>query len=395
MTQSRFSSAIFALVGAIVGSLAMLLFASSHIAQIQAASAGGVASAAPLPDGGTDQSRIVAAVKRAEPSVVALQVVINGQEVNPFNELFGMGPPVQNYRELASGSGFVYDQGKGLILTNSHVVHGASAITVIFANNRREKATIYSDNPTADLALVKVQNAKDLPSALPFGDSTKLDRGQWAIAIGEPLALQQSVTVGVVSGFNRDETVAPEQPGGQPRTFKGLLQTSAPINPGNSGGPLLDMNGQVIGVNQIVASPQAGAQGIGFAIPANVVKSIAAQMVKNPKAVSQIAGGAGFIGIYMSDLNDQVRSQLNYHGPNGVVVNAVLNGSPADQAGLEPGDVIQEIDGKKVTSSKQVSDAVHATAPGKSVSMVLWRYGNKVLANVKVGQAPAGVNPNP
>ncbi|TAM76472.1 PDZ domain-containing protein [bacterium] len=394
MTHSRYSSAIFALVGALIGSLAMLAYASTHIAQIQAASTVGVASAAPLQSGASDQDRIVAAVKRAEPSVVALQVVINGQVVNPFNELFGMGPPVQNYRALASGSGFVYDQSSGLILTNSHVVHGASAITVVFSNNRREKATVYADNPKIDLALVKVQNAKDLPQALPLGDSTKLSRGQWAIAIGEPLELQQSVTVGVVSGFNREETVAPEQPGASPRTFKGLLQTSAPINPGNSGGPLLDMSGDVIGVNQIVASPSAGAQGIGFAIPVNVVKTVAADMVRHPGVTAGEAGTAGFVGIYMSDLNDQVRSQLNYHGPAGVVVNAVLNGSPADQAGLEPGDVIQEVAGKRVSSTKQLQQIIQGTQPGKTLSMVLWRYGNKVLANVKVGQAPTGLNPN-
>jgi len=372
----------------------MLVFASTHIAQIQAASTAGVASAAPLQTDGSDQAHIVAAVKRAEPSVVALQVVINGQIVNPFNELFGMGPPVQSYRQLASGSGFVYDQQRGLILTNSHVVHGASAITVLFANNRREKATIFADNPKADLALVKVQNTRSLPPALPLGDSSKLERGQWAIAIGEPLELQQSVTVGVVSGFNRDETVAPEQPGAPPRTFKGLLQTSAPINPGNSGGPLLDTNGDVIGVNQIVASPEAGAQGIGFAIPVNVVKTVAADLEKHPGVASSESGTAGFIGIYMSDLNDQVRSQLNYHGPAGVVVNAVLNGSPADQAGLEPGDVIQQVNGRNVTSTQELQKIIRDTPPGKSISMVIWRYGNKVLANVQVGQAPAGLNPN-
>ena len=372
----------------------MLAYASTHIAQIQAASTVGVASAAPLQSGASDQDRIVAAVRRAEPSVVALQVVINGQVVNPFNELFGMGPPVQNYRALASGSGFVYDQSSGLILTNSHVVHGASAITVVFSNNRREKATVYADNPKIDLALVKVQNAKGLPQALPLGDSTKLSRGQWAIAIGEPLELQQSVTVGVVSGFNREETVAPEQPGAAPRTFKGLLQTSAPINPGNSGGPLLDMSGNVIGVNQIVASPSAGAQGIGFAIPVNVVKTVAAEMVQHPGVAAGESGTAGFVGIYMSDLSDQVRSQLNYRGPAGVVINAVLNGSPADQAGLEPGDVIQEVGGKRVSSTKQLQQIIQSTEPGKTLSMTLWRYGNKVLANVKVGQAPTGVNPN-
>ncbi|HVA38619.1 MAG TPA: trypsin-like peptidase domain-containing protein [Candidatus Dormibacteraeota bacterium] len=393
MTQSRYASALFALVGAVIGSLAMLFYASTHIAQIQAASTAGVASAAPLQDSGSDQSHIVAAVKRAEPSVVALQVVINGVQVNPFNELFGMGPPVQNYRELASGSGFVYDPAKGLILTNSHVVHGASAITVVFSNNRREKATIYADNPQMDLALVKVQNTKNLPPALPLGDSSTLERGQWAIAIGEPLELQQSVTVGVVSGFNRQETVQGEN-GGPPRTFKGLLQTSAPINPGNSGGPLLDMDGDVIGVNQIVASPQAGAQGIGFAIPVNVVKTVAAEMVKNPHAV-EATTSAGFIGIYMSNLTDSVRSQLNYHGRNGVVVQAVLNGSPADQAGLEPGDVIQEVNGKAVTTVADLQKTIQGTEPGKSVSMVIWRYGQKVLANVKVGKAPAGLNPNP
>ena len=229
-----------------------------------------------LESGTSDQTRIVNAVKRVQPSVVAIDVTINGTRVvpaDPFAQFFGGGSStgrVQRFHAQASGSGFVYSR-NGLIVTNAHVVPpGTSDVEVVFANGERQKAKVYSRNPAADLALVKVSNYAKLPAPIELGDSDKLAAGQWAIAIGEPFELKQSVSVGVVSGFNRDETIGGE--GEAARQFKGLLQTSAPINPGNSGGPLVDVDGRLIGVNQSTANPQAGAQGIGFAIPVNIMK---------------------------------------------------------------------------------------------------------------------------
>jgi serine protease Do len=155
----------------------------------------------------------------------------------------------------------------GLIVTNDHVVHGASKVQVVFSNGDRIPGRVYSEDAAADLALVKVDNYAKLPPALEFASSHAVEQGEFAIAIGEPFELKRTVTLGIVSGFDRDETIGGEMTG--PHQFKGLLQTSAPINPGNSGGPLIDLSGRVIGVNQSVAQP---AQGIGFAIPADTAK---------------------------------------------------------------------------------------------------------------------------
>ena len=291
------------------------------------------------------------------------------------------------YHEQASGSGFVYSH-DGLIVTNAHVVQFGQGRTrrsrSIFDNGDRVPAHVYAANPQADLALIKVDSYAKLPAPLTLADSTSLDAGQWAIAIGEPFALQHSVSVGVVSGFNRTETIGGE--GTMPRTFKGLLQTSAPINPGNSGGPLIDYDGDVIGINQSTASPQAGAQGIGFAIPADTVRTQVALLEQHPGEVN--GPPSPYLGISMTDLNDNVRQQLNYKG-NGVAVEGVFQGGPADKAGLQPGDVITQIDGQSISSAQQIQGLVHDKKPGQALHLQVWRGGFKTLATVTVGTAPA------
>jgi serine protease Do len=395
MVRSRFlGTAIVGLIGAIIGSFSMMLYASTHFAGVAGpGNTPPVVSAAPLDDGSSDQSRIISAVKRVTPSVVALNVTVNGQQfvpADPFSQFFG-GPStgqVRPFRARASGSGFVYSR-DGLIVTNAHVVQfGRNSnvkIEAVFANGDKEPAHIYAANPAADLALVKVDNYAKLPPPVELGSSNQVQAGQWAIAIGEPFELQQSVAVGVVSGFNRTETAAPEG-GSAARTFKGLLQTSAPINPGNSGGPLIDYTGRVIGVNQLTANPQAGAQGIGFAIPVDTVKQQVALLQAHPGQVN--GPPTPYIGISMTTIDDNVRAQINYHG-TGVAVQGVYQGGPADQAGLQPGDVIQKIDGKDVTSAQQVQDAVHAAKPGQTIRLDIWSAGMKKLAVVKVGTAPS------
>lgn len=337
--------------------------------------------------GVSDQAHIVAAVRTVKASVVALDVTINGTQVvppNPLSQLFGVpsGPRLQNVQEQASGSGFVYDRG-GLIVTNAHVVHGASNIQVIFANGDRVKGSIYAEDQGADIALVKVNNYAKLPLPLRLGSSNEVQQGEWAIAFGEPFALQQTVTVGVVSGFNRDETIAGE--GGAPRAFKGLLQTSAPINPGNSGGPLTDMEGRVIGVNQSVANPASGAQGIGFAIPVDAMKATVANLEQHPG--SHTGMSSGFIGVQLVALNDNMRQQLGYNG-HGVVIVGVIDGSAADRAGLEPGDVIQQIDGTQVMTPTDLTNALAQTKPGQTVHLGIWHAGSTRTVAVTVTAAP-------
>ncbi len=233
-------------------------------------------NAANLFDGGSDQARITSAVKRDKASVVALDVYVDGTRYVPTDPFGDTEPQLVTGR--ASGSGFVYDT-TGTIVTNAHVISPPSGgqvekIDVLFANGDHVPGHVTSIDRSADLALVKVDNYTKLPAPLALGDSKKVEAGQWAIAIGEPLELRATVTVGVVSGFDRSEPINDED-GGQ-HVFTGLLQTSAPINPGNSGGPLIDMEGRVIGINQSVAG---GAQGIGFAIPVDTIRTDVAAML--------------------------------------------------------------------------------------------------------------------
>ncbi|MBC5810597.1 MAG: trypsin-like peptidase domain-containing protein [Candidatus Eremiobacteraeota bacterium] len=386
---------IVGLIGAVVGSFSMMIYASTHFAGVATPGNNPPAvSAAPLVSGSSDQERIVGAVKRVAPSVVALNVTVNGQQrvpVDPFSQFFGgpTGPEwIQQFRARASGSGFVFSR-DGLIVTNAHVVRApqggaVSKIEVVFQNGDRVPGHVFSANLAADLALIKVDNYPKLPPPVDVADSSKLQAGQWAIAIGEPFELKQSVSLGVVSGFNRDETIGTDNGGAQ--QFKGLLQTSAPINPGNSGGPLIDIEGRLIGVNQSTANPQAGAQGIGFAIPSNLVKEQVALLQKNPG--THQGTNAGYIGASLTTVTPGLRVQLNYTG-DGVAIMQVVPGTPADAAGLQPGDVITRVGGKDVAKSEDAIAAIKATKPGQSVALQVWSSGVRKLVSVKVAERPA------
>ena len=384
---------IVGLVGAIVGSFVMMLYASSHFGSSTGPDRTPPAVAAVPLGGVSDQDRIVSAVKRTKSSVVAIVEEINGQQYVPsdpfFQQFFGQQGPgsVQHYHGQASGSGFVIDS-RGDIVTNAHVVQpqpGAqiTKLTAVFANGDHVPAHVVAANVGADTALIRVDNYGKLPPPLDLADSDRLEQGQWAIAIGEPLELQQSVTVGVVSAFGRSEPIPTEN--GAVINFKGLLQTSAPINPGNSGGPLIDIDGQVIGINQSTVR-SAYAQGIGFAIPSNTVKSVVADLIKNP-GVHQ-GTDTGFLGIEMADLSAGLRSQIGYSG-NGVAVGRVISGSAADQAGIQPGDVVLDIDGKPVDSSKALHDYISGRKPGDTVRLNVWSQGVKKFVAVKLGETPA------
>jgi serine protease Do len=397
MKSRFFGTAVVGLIGAIVGSFSMMLFASTHFTGIAGpGNTPPVVSAAPLTTGVSDQDRIVNAVKRVSPSVVALNVTINGSRVvpiDPFSQFFG-GPSinrVMRYQQRASGSGFVYSK-TGLIVTNAHVVPvGTSSVEVVFRNGDRVKGHVYARNPAVDLALVKVDNYAKLPPPIEVADGNNVQAGQWAIAIGEPFELKQSVSIGIVSGFNRDEPIGDES--GQVREFKGLLQTSAPINPGNSGGPLIDFNGRLIGVNQSTANPQNGAQGIGFAIPVDTMKQQVALLEKNPGitlASNNSTTSASYIGAQLQGINDNIRSQTGYQGKDGVLVVGVFQGAPADQAGLQAGDIVISAGGKTVDTPEDLTKIVRATKAGSSLELQVFSNGVKRLVNVKVQEEPQG-----
>jgi len=258
-------------------------------------------------------------------------------------------------------------------------------MTVTFPNGTHANARLIAANIGADLAVVRV-DTKNIPPPLSLADSDRLQQGQWAIAIGEPYELQQSVAVGVVSAFNRSEPIQTET--GQTLTFKGLMQTSAPINPGNSGGPLIDVNGEVIGVNQ--STLRGGAEGIGFAIPSNTVRRVVAEMIAHP-GITQPPVQA-FLGVGLAPITQGFRSQTNYRGDGGVGVAQVVSGSAADQAGLNPGDVILKLNGKSYNNPADLQNAIRTLHAGPKVTIEVWsqQSGAKRLVTITLGSAPAG-----
>ncbi|MBV8639600.1 MAG: trypsin-like peptidase domain-containing protein [Candidatus Eremiobacteraeota bacterium] len=381
---------IVGLVGAIIGSFLMMLYASTHFANVAGPDHTPPAVVAAPLSGVSDQDRIVSAVKRTKASVVAITEQINGQQFVPLSPFFGNQGPgvVQPYRGQASGSGFIYDS-SGDIVTNAHVVNPPtgghiSNLTVIFANGDRKPARVIGANLGADLAIIRVENYGKLPPALPLADSDKLEQGQWAIAIGEPYELKQSVTLGIISGFQREEQVQAEGGGGGVYDFKGLLQTSAPINPGNSGGPLIDIEGQVIGVNQLT---NENGQGIGFAIPSNEVRDVIPALLKNP-GLHQ-GTNTGFAGVALAPLTAGLKNQIGYNGQGGVAAVQVVPGSPADKAGLQPGDVILSVDGKTFNDNAALSKYIGSKKPGDTLRMNVWSQGVKKFIAVTLEERPA------
>ena len=380
---------IVGLSGAIIGSFIMMLYASTHFPNVAGPDhTPPVVAAAPL-TGVSDQDRIVSAVKRTKASVVAITETVNGQQVVPLDPFFGSGGPnvVQPFRGKASGSGFVFDS-QGDIVTNAHVVTAPSGgrisnLTVVFANGDKIPAHVVATNLGVDLAVIKVDNYAKLPPPLELADSDKLEQGQWAIAIGEPYELKQSVTLGIVSAFGRDEQVGE---GNGVYNFKGLLQTSAPINPGNSGGPLIDIDGRVIGVNQLT---NANGQSIGFAIPSNTVRITIPELIKSP-GVHQ-GTGTGFAGMVLAPLTKGLANQIGYSGTEGIAIVQISQDTPADKAGLQPGDVILQADGKAYKAPVDLTQYIASRNPGETLRLQVWSQGSKKLVAVTLEERPAGL----
>jgi S1-C subfamily serine protease len=277
---------------------------------------------------------------------------------------------IQNTEGL--GSGVVFD-GDGHIVTNAHVVGSAKTFTVTTPNGRQYKATLVGSFEQDDLAVIKVSGAKLKPAT--FADSSKLQVGDVAIAIGNPLGLRSSVTEGIVSAFRQ---AVPE---GNGNTIPSMIQTSAAINPGNSGGALVDIEGRVIGIPTLAASdPQLGggaAPGIGFAIPSNLAKDIAGQLVKHGKVVDS---HRAYLGIRVGDTGGQ-----------GVYVGAVTAGGPAAKAGMKVGDVILSVNGKQTPTTEALSVALATLKPGQKAKVaVRHQDGNKDTLEVTLGEFPGG-----
>ena len=316
-------------------------------------------------------------IKKASPSVVNIIAVKvmrgSGEGPSPFGmedplrdffEKFFGGQMPKEYRQNALGTGFVIDK-EGFILTNNHVVEQTEELKVRLSDEKEFKAQIVGRDPKTDLALIKINSERPLVP-LVLGDSDRVDVGDWVVAIGNPFGLGNTVTAGIVSAKYR-------QIGGGP--YDNFIQTDASINPGNSGGPLLNLNGEVIGINTAIV---ASGQGIGFAIPVNLVKGIIVAL-KTEGEVTR-----GWLGVAIQDLSSEMAEYYGIKSKEGVFVADVFEGDPADKAGIKPKDIILEINGQKIKTSRQLTSMIAGVPVGESAKIKILRDGNEKTVKVKI-----------
>ena len=325
------------------------------------------------------RSGFVEVAKKVKPSVVAIRsertVTVGpgfGEDFfkgTPFEDFLKQhgGPPVKR-KQMGEGSGVIVD-GKGYILTNYHVVAGAEKISVHLFDGRELKGTVRGTDSRTDLAVVHVE-ATDLPVAM-LGDSDKIQVGEWAIAVGSPFGLEETVTVGVISAKGRS--------GLGTGNYEDFIQTDASINPGNSGGPLVNIDAEVIGINAMIIQP---GQGIGFAIPINLAKAIMTELIKTGKVIRP------WVGIGLQDITPDLMKFFSLKGKEGALISQIYEGSPAEKAGLKVGDVVIEVDGVKVTNSQDVVREVLKKQVGQKVNFVLLREGKRTEISLTTAQMP-------
>ena len=328
------------------------------------------------PPGGSLQpgnNFIVNAVDKVGPAVVRIDTV--RRVVNPLGGLFGSGPSVQ--QQQGQGSGFI-TRSDGVILTNAHVVEGATEVGVTLPDGRSFRGKVLGGDPITDVAVVKVA-AAGLPVA-PLGDSSKVRPGEWAIAIGNPLGLDNTVTAGIISAVQRTNAVGE----GQRVPY---LQTDAAVNPGNSGGPLINERGQVIGINTAIR--QAPGAGLSFAIPINLGRQIAAQILETGRASHP------YIGVRLQALTPQLAREVNATNAecrlpesNGVVVVEVMPGSPAARGGLRPCDLIEQVGGTAVDNPSEVQVAVDQGRVGQPLPLRVQRGPRQLNLQLRPAELP-------
>ena len=288
---------------------------------------------------------------------------------NPFEDFFGPQTddgPSDNFQQKSLGSGFIIDR-EGHIVTNNHVVDGADGVKVKLANGKEFDAKVIGRDPKTDLALIKISGSSDL-QPLKMGNSDDEKVGSWVVAIGSPFGLEQTVTAGIVSAKGRILGSGP---------YDNFIQTDASINPGNSGGPLINMKGEVIGINTAII---ASGQGIGFAIPINTANDVIPQL-KNKGQVTR-----GWLGVSIQDITPELAKSFGLKEKKGALVADVVKDGPAEKAGIERGDVIVEFDGKEIAESKDLPRIVAAVPVGKSVTIKLLKDGKMISKDVKIAQ---------
>jgi len=301
-----------------------------------------------------------------------------GLELDPFLKKFFEQMPEGGQFEMpsqprqSSGSGVIIDP-EGIILTNNHVVTGGGKVTVRLHDGREFVATDVKTDPNTDLAIVRVKATSPLPSAT-LGNSDQLRIGDWVVAVGQPFGLENTVTAGIVSATGRAVGIT---------KYDEFIQTDAAINPGNSGGPLVNLKGEVIGINTAISSSSGGFQGIGFAIPVNVAKWVGTQLAKDGKV------HRAFLGIGIQGMDQNLASQLNLPTSNGALVTDVQPDSPAAKAGFQPQDVIVEFAGAKINSPRNLQALASRSPIGSSQLVTVLRDGKRVELHVTLREAPA------
>lgn len=329
-----------------------------------------------VPSAGDFASAIRQVTEAVEPSVV--QITNEQVQFNFFSQQSNTVP-------AGVGSGIIFDN-QGHILTNNHVVAGASKLLVSLPDGRSFKAKLIGQDPQTDLAVVQI-SGKNLPVA-KIGDSSKLQVGDWVVAIGNALALPggPTVTAGVVSALGRTVQEPSTSSGPGPFLFD-VIQTDAPINPGNSGGPLVNLNNEVIGINTLVAASAGSsgiqAQGIGFAIAMSTAKPIAEQLIATGKVVH------AYLGILYQPINPAIAAQLGIQETYGVIIVQVDPGSPAANAGLQAQDVITQVDNQKLVGESDLAKILSNHKSGDTLTLTVYRGNQKKEIKVTLGQAPS------
>lgn len=320
-------------------------------------------------------------VARAESMPAGMQQQMDPNDIpGPFRQFFFGGPfqmqpqqsmPPQRQVDVLEGSGVIISP-DGYIVTNNHVVNGATHVQVTLNDKRTFDAKVVGTDKATDLAVVKI-NATGLSSAA-FGDSSLLKPGESVLAFGDPLGMDFSVTRGIVSALGRSRTASDG-----PNSRGAYIQTDAPINHGNSGGPLVDAHGNVVGINTAILSASGASDGVGFAIPSNLVKPTAEALIKYGKVER------GYLGIEVTDLTPAVADSLNETGTQGALVNQVNADSPAEHAGLKPYDVITQFDGHAISSGSDLQTLAGGAAPGSTARMSVMRDGKPLSLSVTLG----------
>lgn len=328
------------------------------------------------------------------PSIVSIEAVTKSREVelpnrfpfddefSPFREFFRNDPRFREFFQQprrgvipprrSSGSGFIIDP-SGVIMTNNHVVSGADKVKVRLYDGREFIATDIKTDPRTDVAIVRIQGAGSL-KALRFGDSRAAQIGDWVLAFGSPFGLEMTVTQGIISGKGRARGLADRED---------FLQTDAAINPGNSGGPLVNLRGEVIGINTAIASASGGYDGIGFAIPTHIAKWVGEQLVKSGTV------RRGYLGTAIAAVDAETAKQFNVAVREGAIVREVRPNSPAERAGVAPGDVIVGLNGQKVSDPPTLQGIVEQLDIGKTYALEVIRDGKKQTLNVTIEEMPS------